>query len=665
MELPIRIAVQYNPNCPPELVELVTGQHEVASNWDTDPQQLDNLSNSNWNCIRLAVAQNPSAAEETLLKLAKDKVFKIQLAVAKNPITPARVLSVLAEHSNQEIQVAVARHPNATEEILQGLFPSLHRIIKSRENLPASILERIFNESSKDPQVPLFLSKSGADISFFYRQPNTPNWILAEFADVDLEKLRTYAESNYKKSPIKQGVEGWIGDRCSGIIEVAKHPQVSVEVLEKLTEFPNQRVKLAVAQNQKTPEELRLHLLEELLENENAGRIKATIAADINTPIAILEKLAGELSSISQVFIRLSNIIPNTSQSLINKIIDFIDRHQSPEQILFWLRQDPAFGDPILQDWHQVVNSLDEVETLQLKAMSMMMMPAIGLNGGIHRRDRNWLNRGLNKSRVNLTDLQNLPPTYILYALLLLLRTFYQSDSSSKAIVAALLGNPSTPASIRDRLWSRYREKFDDSSNKDVSLKLAIAFNPAVEANQRREYLEQTLSSGYSSIREAIAKNPLTPTDILERIASRGVGGLQQVVKNPNCPVHLLQQTIEQVENSSGLSHTLVEVAKNSNTPVALLKEFALSKGKYGVVEAVLKNPNLDRQTVYEIQLEIETAKETQQANQILVKRTDSPYALAKVLETSDRNAKLSAARNRKTPIQVLEQLAKDKLDTP
>lgn len=36
LELPIRLAVKYNPSCPPELIELVKGQHQVASNWDTD-----------------------------------------------------------------------------------------------------------------------------------------------------------------------------------------------------------------------------------------------------------------------------------------------------------------------------------------------------------------------------------------------------------------------------------------------------------------------------------------------------------------------------------------------------------------------------------------------------------------------------------------------------
>ncbi len=92
LELPIRIAVQYNPNCPPELIKLVEGQHEIASNWDADKEELANLGNSYWDWIRLAVAQNPSTSEETLLKLAQDRQLKIQLAVAKNPATPATVI---------------------------------------------------------------------------------------------------------------------------------------------------------------------------------------------------------------------------------------------------------------------------------------------------------------------------------------------------------------------------------------------------------------------------------------------------------------------------------------------------------------------------------------------------------------------------------------------
>ncbi|MEM8831085.1 MAG: hypothetical protein AAGE96_17265, partial [Cyanobacteria bacterium P01_G01_bin.19] len=554
LELSIRIAVEYNPNCSSGLVELVKGQHRVASNWDTDSQQLDNLSDSNWDWIRLAVAQNPSSAEETLLKLAGDKVFRIQLAVAKNPITSSEVLAVLSEHSSKEIQAEVAKHPNATEEILHSLFDTQQGVIKSRDNLSTRILEKIFNESPKDSEVPLFLSRSGAGIDFYTRQPNTPTWILAEFAEVDIEKLTVEKLEKEQKRGSSLGIhKEWVSDEIKPIINLAKHPQVSTEILEQILQYPNLGIKLAVAQNQKISPELRLQLLEELIQNESERRIviqtKINIAADTNTPSAILEKLASKLSSISSVLTKLGQIIPNASKSLIDKITEFINRHQSPEQILFWSRQDEAFRTPILNDWQEIIDSLDETETQQLKGMAMMMMPAIGMSGGVPRQDRVWLSQGLENKSINQADfLQNLPPTYSLYGLLMLIGMSHQNDRSGKAIVTALLGNPSTPASIRDRLWERYREKSEDNRRvKDASLRLALGFNSAIPENQRQEYLEQALSSGYSNIREAIAKNPLTPLEILERIANRGLGGLQQVVKNPNCPVHLLQKTVEEI----------------------------------------------------------------------------------------------------------------------
>ncbi|MBW4532380.1 MAG: hypothetical protein KME09_00405 [Pleurocapsa minor HA4230-MV1] len=667
LELPIRIAVQYNPHCPPELVQLVTGQHEVASNWDTDTQQLDNLSNSNWDWIRLAVAQNPSASEATLLKLAGDRAFKIQLAVAKNPVTPANILVVLAQHSSQEIQAEVAKHLKATEEILHSLFDTQQGVIKSRQDLPASILERVFNNRNTNFSV----WKDTNIRDFLLKQSNTPNWILAEFADVDLDEMRTAKLAKRSRQPKPEVLEKWIQDDLKFLIDIAKHPQVSVEIIEQIIPYPNFGIKLAAAQNQKTPEAIRIQLLNNLIQSECKERILMQIlmeiAGDSNTPIPILEELAGELFSIGKVINTLSNIVPITSQSLLDKIVNFIDKHQSPDQILFWLRQDSVFCNPILQDWNQIVNSLDEAEILQLNVMSMMMMPAIGLNGGVPSHDKRWLDRGLNNSSVNPADLlENLPPTYSLYGLLILAGMSHQSDRRTQGIIIGLLRNPSTPNDIRNNLWERYQEQSDDLNcyRHDAFLRFSLGCNPAVEENKRYEYLEQALSSGYSNVIEAIVLHCGTPVEILEKIANRRVGGLQQVVKNPNCPVHLLRQTVEEIENNSGLSHTLVDVAKNPNTPIDLLEKLALNKGNYGVREAVLKNPNIDYLTLYKIKLQIQEKEENDKANQILAKRTDSPYALARVLETGDRNVKISAARNPKTPIQVLEQLAKDQDET-
>ena len=153
LELPIRLAVKFNPSCPSELIELVEGQHTTATDWNTDASGLAILGQSRWAWVRLGVAQNPNAPAETLMQLATDALLKIQLAVAQNPETPASVLAVLAEHPEKEVQAAVVGHRNATEEILHRLFPTQQHLLIKQENLPASILERFFSEAATDTQV--------------------------------------------------------------------------------------------------------------------------------------------------------------------------------------------------------------------------------------------------------------------------------------------------------------------------------------------------------------------------------------------------------------------------------------------------------------------------------------------------------------------------------
>jgi hypothetical protein len=647
LELPIRIAVQYNPHCPPELVKLVTGQHEVASNWDTDTQHLDSLSNSNWDWIRLAVAQNPSTSEETLFKLAGDKVFKIQLAVAKNPVTSANVLAVLAQHSSKEIQAEVAKHTKATEEILHSLFDTQQAVIKSRDNLPASIIERVFNQSPKDPQIPLFLSASGINIDFFTRQPNTPTWILAEFANIDLEKLRTYAEQEYPKSPIMNQVEGWISDRCSGLIELTKHPQVSTKILEQLAEFPNQRVKLAVAQNSKTPQSLKEELLKQLITNAQ-DYIKVQIASNPETPIEILEQLSGVSSSVNQMIEMLGKIVPDITANLRNEIKVFIDRHQSPELILFWLQQGKEFQASILDDWERLLASLSDREKKTLEYIASQASSV------------EWQGKFTVQRKTSSRSHHQLEPEKaLLQRLMYLLNISYNSDVSNQDIIATLLGNPSTPTNLREQLWQKHKQEPDDMGRyfKDAKFRMALAYNTAIPEAERMEYFKQLIEIS-NDIRNKLAENPKTLPEIILKLFKTKGAGRQGISRNINAPVDFLAELAKDEINS-----TRQWVAKNPSTPLDILIE--LSKDNDGAIRHnALNNLNMPILERYRLLIEQEKQKEIEKSNQILAKRTDSTYALSRVLETSDRNAKLSAARNRKTPIQVLEQLAKDEDET-
>ncbi|MBN3890707.1 MAG: hypothetical protein HWQ43_16590 [Nostoc sp. JL31] len=358
LELAVRLAVKFNPCCPPPLIELVEGQYSVASDWNTDSEQLAMLGQSRWAWIRLAVAQNPSATVETLMQLAGDAVYKIQLAVAKNPETPADVLAVLAEHLDKAIQATVAEHGNATEEILHQLFPTQQKLLERRENLPTSILERFFNEVATEK--PLWKNYKWRYL--FLDQPNTPTWILAELANVDLEALKSQTNFSLIFQTLEEGmtVQEWLQDETIFLEYIAKHPQATVEILQHLTQYPNPYVKLAVARNSQTPEELKLSLLAELAVNADE-RIQVKVAENPHTPVHILEMMAQnefyEIKVLREIRRVLASKYPENSHSF-KSTVDYEMSHFKHE-ILY-----PAGINVDVESWMKIIESHNLLEIM-------------------------------------------------------------------------------------------------------------------------------------------------------------------------------------------------------------------------------------------------------------------------------------------------------------
>ena len=636
LELPIRVAVKSNPTTPPELIELVEGQLAVAKDWNTSAQQLATLGESRWDLIRLAVAENPATSGETLMELAGDGVFKIQLAVAKNPQTPANVLEVLAQHSAKEIKSAVARHPNATEEILHELFPTQKGVLRGRKNLPGSILERFFEEAATDEPI----WKQDDLRNLLLRQPNTPSWILAELANVDIEAVR--AEMEALRPHDLEVLETWVRDKIRFLANVAKHPQVSVEILEQLSDCPHPQVQLAVAQNSLTPESLRNHILLRLAVGDDEGIVRA-IARSPETPVAILENLISTATTGNQVTGLAKEIAPNSSEESLHKIINFVNKYQSPQRILNRLRDENS-REPVLEEWRQLLASLNESERTALEPLCRGMLPAIGMGGGLPRQDR-WL-----QEYHPLTSAE-----FGLYGLLMLLGLAAE-NTGNQAIPVALLSNPNTPAPLREEL----KEQFItiNSTNKNpTDVIRALAYNSAIPEPERLEYFQQLLSMSRNNDNESLARNPNTPPEILAELMTRGGVGRQAVSRNPNAPASAL---VELAQDSN--ETTRGWVAENPGTPVEILLQVAtqpLEKSRSGISaiwEKVLKNPSLPPLERYRLLLEKERQEETAKAEQFMSRR---PQSLTEVLKSNNRQALQNAARSLQTPIDILEQLAK------
>jgi len=603
LELPVRLAVKYNPNCPTETVEIVESQQAIASNWETDLQQLAELAESRWSWVRLAVAQNPFAPPEVLEKLVESDSYSIRLAVARNPSTPTAALEKLMEIEDKFIGQALAKHPNASEEMLLALLPRY----SYRTDLPVSVIEKLIEEPK--------LYRSILEL------PNLTAAILERILDRH---------------------ESWGSS-------IARHPLASASLLERLAENGEAKLRLAVAQSPNVPEELRIRLLEELVAGSDVG-VRAEIAGDPQTPVYLLEKLAPEVTY-DRMWTLVERYLGETNPSLRQSIEELVAT-SGPSELMFWLEQDEVFRESILRDWERVRQNLS-AEQLRI----------LGVSRG--------LNRGLR--------LQQPPELLPLYGLLALLSKTLESEEL--CLLQALAGNPSTPANILETLGQVYPHSNEGNSimtrlarNPNAPPKILeilgrldpqiyyphwwvrinLGNNPAVPEARRLEYLEEAIALGDWHFPEAIAKNTNTPAIILEKLAERVPTRLSDIAGNPNAPVSLLERAAESTHNS-----TLENLAKNPMTPPDILERVAL-KADSRVLEKLFKHPALDALAVYRIELKLEEQKQLQKDRQTMLRRSDSPYALAQLAENGERDFRIKAARNSKTPVSVLERFARD-----
>jgi hypothetical protein len=658
LELSIRIAVEYNPNCPSALVELVTGQHKVASNWDTDTQQLDSLSHSNWDWIRLAVAQNPSTSEETLLKLAGDKVFKIQLAVAKNPVTSANVLAVLAEYSSKEIQAEIAKHPNATEEILHSLFDSQQGIIRSKKNLPVSIIEKVFDR--RNTNIPLW---KDTNIRYFLlKQPNTPTWILAEFTNIDIEELTAERLVQERKNNSTPGIhKEWVSDDIKFLVDVAKHPQVSQEILDILAQFPDSEVRLAA--NRKPESNLDLIIQQSTTSGKILAEIidkaenyqKKNIARHPNICEATLALLAKDSSPRVRLAVAQNPLTNNDLRIQILKIL-ITDKSQMIRAAIAGWSKTPIYllkqivDDLLLNSKPEtlicaaLIGNLNTPVDLKLKVIEYIS--PIELNslkdleiGIALKLNFNLIkNQSLDKlSFIGLNDLAKSPDTPVY-----LLEQIAQLEIESSIYLAE---NPSTPSEILVKLARQFVRKSINNNNSNLipekilqnpnlpiieKHKLFITKKEQKEIEKTNQILAQktdnpyalarVLETGDQKVKISVASNYKTPIQVLEQLAQDEDENIRQTVaQNPNISLEIaiklaqdrsskvqLSLVKSKIELPPEVLHKLAqtrnefirkEIAKNKNTPPIILRY--LASDRQTQLE-VLKNPNTPRDILAE-----------------------------------------------------------------
>ena len=643
LNLAVRLAVEFNDNCPSEAVELVKSQHDLAGDWDADVERLVELGESRWGWVRLAVAQNPFAPEDVFMKLAADDEFRIRFAVARNPGVSADVLAVLMEGGDSQIKAAIAEHLNATEEILLELFSTHRDVIQKRDNLPASVLERFFREATANT-----LLGEHEYLYLLLKQSNTPAWILAEFANVDLEALKNQILAYYDFPISSELSEELFEDGTSFLVYVAKHPQVSAEILEMLAKYPIAKVKLAVAQNNKTYEKLKLGLLEELAVHPKEN-IRLELAKDINTPVHILEKIGRFEFYQTKLLREISKVLASEST------VDGRSFKSSGDLVMSQLKHNilsPAGIYIDVESWMEIIETPEILQVLESKSgLNSVKKELFSIMNNLRPE---WIKILPNLSNDSIRE-------FIEQFRDVLDLINWEVKSCGRSVALAIVGNPKTPVNLRKYLTNQlFRPSLPlRYERSDCDVLLALAYNPQISEIEQIENFQKVIVENPNYATQ-IARDARTPFNVLEKLLERGIGK-KDIAKNPATPQYILRK----IADEAG-TYWWEILAENTNTPIDLL--FRFLKGKLdkrfhsgeSIVDLVISNPSFPFLERYRLLLEKKNEEITAQVNEFMARRSDSPFALAQVVNNGDHNSKITLARNSKAPGSIIQRLVKD-----
>lgn len=134
---------------------------------------------------RYKIATNPETPPDVLLEMSKSHKRVVREAVASNPATPTPILEALAQDPCTDVRMAVAENPNATATALDYLvgeegkmIEDYHQVVAAHPNIDLSSLERLANSA--------ILVDVGVGVCFgILQNPLTTTAILKQIAVVD------------------------------------------------------------------------------------------------------------------------------------------------------------------------------------------------------------------------------------------------------------------------------------------------------------------------------------------------------------------------------------------------------------------------------------------------------------------------------------------------
>jgi hypothetical protein len=566
-----------------------------------------------------------------------------ELDLATNPTTSSDILEQLAKSDRISIVSAIAANPNTPVSLLIQLAE--HESVRVRQQIA-------LNCNTPLEILPKFANDNENVRNGLRQNPHLQADLqAAKSSDTDLHSLAKLAQSPY--TFIRR--------------EIAANPNSTANLLGQLSEDEDWEILTNVASHINTP----LAALEMLAKREDEDwKIRWNVAENPNTPLATLEMLAKRdgdciMSSLSKN----PQLQPDIqeAESLDTKIERLIELSHSPYSFV---------REKIARNSNTPLAILEMLAKCEDDCIISFLSKNPQLKPDIQEA------KNSNTKIERLIELSHSPYSFV---------------------CEEIARNRNTPLAILEMLAKRDGDRIMSSLSENPQLQPDIY--EAESINTKIERLVELSHSPYSFVREKIAGNPHTPTEILVKFAESEHDSILilEVARHLNTPMEtlskiavdwldddlseifdslrdnpLLRSDLQAAENPNTNSDRLIElsrhknpiirqeVAKNKSTPVEILIELA-GDPKFFVRREAAYHPEIPPSILIGI-LEEPGHTSHDLAEEIAGKTTTPAIVLRKLLENRDNWAELyqscaachylepEIARNPNTPLDILEQ---------
>ncbi len=589
---------------------------QVAESLDTPSSVLENLLGDVRLAVRLATQHNPNCPP------AEIESIDLQQSIASNWETDPVELASLGKSKWDWIRLKVAQNPSASTETLSEL--ALDRVYKIQ-------LAVAKNPSTSATGLANLLDRKELDVrAALVKHPNADTTILLRLLDYDERAI--LRRENLAVEVLQQIFDRAIAtrDNCSNFRDIARYligqSNTPESILDYLSKWDFQcphdsQDRYLFDEEDLFEDETSTDDLELLTDDE----FPRTDPKDVRIKEDIYHQGISCWISIAHH--------PNASVTILKRLTEHnylkLDLAVATNPLTpIGLRQQVL--EKVTSDRLDVLNVMPRLDRESLEYIVEQFLNALSLKDyNIHRA-----------IRLRFTGI------YLLKQSILPLETLI------------LLAD-------RIRQLNERLKKYQCQSEDDAIL-VALANNPQLPLSERNEYLHQLLNDRVGIL--SLAIDPRTPVEILEQILDRTFDRetdyriREKITCNPSTPEYLLKRIFDKRQQGFSAHY----MADHRNAPIEFLRifpteEFKNTNTPHQRLDTVMEHPKMRSSLEgYRWRLEKEEERELIETNQILVRRLDSPYALAQVVKNGDRNAKIAAARNPKTPISILTQLAKD-----